>query len=352
MIQRQFKLKLTKAQEVLLVEWLWMGTGLFNWALRKIELDAADGLYYTKQGFQNLLADHSKKLGMPSHMIQGLLVQAYISWERCFKKLAKKPRLKSARNRLNSLPFPNPIKTPVGTRVKLPFMGEVRFHRQDIPAGSIKGGRIIRRTSGWYLALTIDAQPNQIPAINDGVIGIDPGYNHLITQSNGVKVENPKELLGAIKRLGQAQRGHDKKAVARLHERIANQRKDRNHKLSRQLVAENAIIAFSKDNLRGLSRTGFGKSVTAASHGQLRSMLAYKSRAGGRKYIEVPGRNSTRSCSACGALTGPQGRAGLSVRQWECSACGTPHDRDVNAAINTLMAAVGMTVEGGLRHAA
>ncbi|MEI6355336.1 MAG: zinc ribbon domain-containing protein [Methylococcus sp.] len=61
---------------------------------------------------------------------------------------------------------------------------------------------------------------------------------------------------------------------------------------------------------------------------------------------------SPRICSACGALTGPQGRAGLKVRQWECIECGTQHDRDVNAAINTLTAAVGMTVEVEVRYAA
>ncbi|MFZ4654448.1 MAG: zinc ribbon domain-containing protein [Methylococcaceae bacterium] len=85
---------------------------------------------------------------------------------------------------------------------------------------------------------------------------------------------------------------------------------------------------------------------------QLRSMLDYKSRTGGVRYIEVNSRNSTRICSACGSLTGPQGRAGLKVRQWECIECGTQHDRDVNAAFNTLTAAVGMTVEVEVRYAA
>jgi IS605 OrfB family transposase len=130
-----------------------------------------------------------------------------------------------------------------------------------------------------------------------------------------------------------------------LHERISNQRKDRNHKLSRQLVSENAVICFSKDTIRGLSKAGFGKSVTAAAHGQLRSMLSYKSRIGGTEYIEVSSKSSTMTCSCCGARTGPQGRAGLSVRQWECLACGAHHDRDVNAAINTLIVGAGIVLE-------
>jgi transposase len=345
MIQAQVKLRLSATKEQQLNDWLWFLTGIWNWAVRKIEQDAKDGIYYTGIGFQNLLADHGKKIGIPSHTMQGMLAQAHTAWSRCFKKIGGKPRLKGNRNKLNSIPFPDPIKSLEGNHVKLPGVGLLRFHKQDIPEGKIKCGRIIKRASGWYLCLFIDAERKPIQRIADGMIGIDPGFKDLITTSDGEKVPHPKELQESIERLGQAQRGGNKKLVARLHERISNQRKDRNHKLSRKLVAENVVICFSKDNLRGLSRAGFGKSVSAAAHGQLRSMLAYKSRTGGTQYIEVAGINSTRICSTCGAKTGPQGRAGLSVRHWECSSCGTNNDRDINAAINTLNAAVGTTVE-------
>ncbi len=345
MIQRQLKLRLTKAQEATLQEWLPILTSVWNWSIRKIENDAQGGTYYTPNNFQNILPGVSKILRIPSHTIQGMLSLAYASWRRCFKKLAKKPRLKGKRNRLNSIPFPDPIGTPVDNKIKIPGLGMVRYHKQILPTGKIKCGRIVKRASGWYLCLFIDAQPAAIPRIADNQIGIDPGYKHLITLSTGEKVDHPKELQRNIGRIGQAQRGINKKLAARLHERISNQRKDRNHKLSRRLVSESNIIAFSKDNIRGLSRAGFGKSVAAAAHGQLRSMLLYKSRIGGTQYIEVSSKGSTRICSHCGASTGPQGRAGLSVRQWTCSACGTHHDRDVNAAINTLFAAVGATVE-------
>jgi transposase len=129
-----------------------------------------------------------------------------------------------------------------------------------------------------------------------------------------------------------------------LQERLANQRKDRNHKLSRRLVADHQTLAWSKDNDKALARM-FGKSVASAGHAQLRGMLAYKCTASGRQFLEVPSKNSTRTCSACGAFTGPTGYAGLSVRQWMCTACGADHDRDVNAAVNTLIAGVGITLE-------
>ncbi len=354
MIQRQLKLKLTKAQEATLQDWLWHGTAIINWAIRKIEQDAKDGIYYTQIGFQNLLADHARKFGMPSHTIQAFLIQAYVAWQRCFKKLARKPRFKGMRNKLNSIPFPDPIKSPVGNKIKLPLLGEVRFHRQEIPDGKIKTGRIIKRASGWYLAITIDAGINMAsdfcPKANDQ-IGVDPGFKSLLTLSNGDKKLNPKEYSVAEKRLSQAQRAGDRTLAARIQERIANRKKDRNHKLSRQLVEQCEMIVFSRDNINGIKRK-FGKSVANANHYQLRQMLSYKSSACGRQYIEVDSKGSTKTCSSCGADSGPTGLPGLSVREWTCASCGTTHDRDTNAAINTLIAVVGMTVEREVRYAA
>src|SRR5262249_10463950 len=210
--------------------------------------------------------------------------------------------------------------------------------------GRLKSGRIVRRASGWYLCLCIDTQPNSIPVIGTGAIGMDPGFLHLLTLSTGEKIPHPHELRQTAARLAQAQRGTRRRLTARLQERLANQRKDRNHKLSRRLVSEHDTLVWSKDRHKALAHL-FGKSVSSAGHAQLRDMLAYKCTASGRQFLEVPSKNSTRTCSACGALTGPTAFAGLSVRQWTCSACGADHDRDVNAAINTLTAGVGITLE-------
>jgi putative transposase len=344
MIQRQLKLRLTSQQERQLTTWLWHLTGVWNWAIRKLELDAQDGVYYSPNGFHNLLANHGKTLGIPSHTLQGMLSTAYTAWQRCYQKLAKKPKLKGQRNKLTSIPFPDPFKAPDGTRIHVPGLGYVRFHALDIPGRRIKSGRIVKRVSGWYLCLCIDAQPQAIPHTGDGAIGIDPGFHHLLTLSSGEKISHPHELRQAEQRLAQAQRGDRKRLVARLHERLAQQRKDRNHKLSRLLVAENQTIVWSKDGHKAIAKT-FGKSVTSAGHAQLRGMLAYKCTASGRQFLEVPSKYSTKTCSACGSLSGPTGYAGLQVRQWTCAACGADHDRDVNAAINTLTAGVGMPLE-------
>jgi putative transposase len=345
MVQHQLKLKPNKKQEDTLNQWLWHLTSVHNWSVRKLELDARDSVYYSRKEFNNLLANHGDRLGIPSHVLQGQLCIAYDAWQRCFKGLAKRPRFKSKRNKLNSVPFPDPFNTPKGNKIAVPGLGKLRFHKQQLPEGRIKCGRIYRRASGWYLGLFVDAAPNAIPVVAHGEIGIDPGFKHLLAFSTGEKIEHPRELEASANRLAQAQRGNQPRLASRIQEKIANQRKDRNHKLSRRLVSENAVICFSKDNHRAIAKR-FGKSVASSSHGQLRQFLSYKaSRTDGRKYIEVDNRNSTRTCSVCGSLTGPQGWKGLKVRLWTCTECGTPQDRDINAAENTLMAGVGRTHE-------
>lgn len=329
-------------------EWLWCLTGVWNWAVRKIEQDAKGGVYYTPFDFRNILQGHSEKVGISSHTLQGVLESAHAAWSRCFKKIARKPRLKGNRNRMSSIPFPDPIRSPQGNRIRLPILGSIRFHKQDMPEGRIKCGRLVRRASGWHLCLVIDAPPNAVPQVSGNAVGIDPGFKQLLTLSSGEKIDHPRELERGERRLAQAQRGKNKRLTARLQERLANRRKDRNHKLSRRLVAENALICFSADNHRSVAKR-FGKSVSSSGHGQLRAMISYKCRAGGRDYREVSPQNSTRICSNCGSLTGPTGWAGLSVRAWVCADCGMSHDRDVNAAVNTLMSGVGTTPER-IRH--
>lgn len=342
-IQCQLKLILRPPQERMLRRWLWHLTGVYNWTLRKIELDAADGRYHSQFDMMAMVNGHSKKMGIPSKVLRGTVDTARNAWVRCFSGHAKRPHRKGRRNRLSSVALGVPLPRPRATRIAVPGVGKVKFHGQDIPLGAIKCGRIVFRSSGWYLCLFIQAPPRTIERVGAGEVGIDPGFSHLLTLSTGEKIEHPRELQRTSQRLGQAQRGCNQRLVARLKEREANQRKDRNHKHSRRLVAGNTLIAWSSDNHRAMARI-FGKSVASAAHGQLRQMLAYKSRAGGTTFVEVPSRRSTMTCSACGSLSGPTGYAGLSVRQWRCG-CGAEHDRDVNAAVNTLLAGRGMRLE-------
>ena len=247
------------------VDWLGHRTGVWNWAIRKIEQEAKDGIYSSQKAFHNLLADHGKKHGMPSHPVQGLLDTAYIAWPRCSKKLAKPPRLKGHRNKLTSMPWPDPCKAPARPRLHVPGIGYVRFHAQELPAGRVTSGRIVKRAAGWDLCLFIDAPSQDSPPVADGEIGIAPGFSHLLTCSTGEQIPHPPERRQTAHRLAPAQRGGRKPLTARLQERLVNQRQDRNPTLSRRLVAEHQTIAWSTDAHSG-SATSCGQSVASAAH--------------------------------------------------------------------------------------
>jgi transposase len=344
-IQRQLKLRLSPRQERQLDHWLHHLTAVWNWAIKRIERDAEIGLYHSSLRFRDILARHGRKIDVPQDALNGTLWTAHTTWQRCFKGLARKPRFKGRRNRLNSIAFAHGPRMTNG-RFVIPSLGRVKTHPQDIPVGHISQMRILKRASGWYLCLFIKTEPNDIPVTGSGQIGIDSGFKSLLTLSTGEKISHPRELEISAHRLAQAQRGGNRRLAARISERIASQRKDRNHKLSRRLVAENQLIAFSADRHHSIAKR-FGKSVASSGHRQIRQMFSYKSKCrtdGLGVYVEPESKNSTKTCSACGALTGPTGLAGLKVRQWRCD-CGSLNDRDVNAAINTLHAALGGSVE-------
>jgi putative transposase len=345
MIIRELKLKPNKKQEQMLNEWLWILTGVYNWGLRKIEQDTKDHIYYTRFGFQNLLAGHSKKIGIPNQVIQGVLIQVWISWNRCFKKIAKKPKLKSIRNKFRSIPFTYPIKQShiKNNIINLCYIKNIKYHKQEIPKGNVKQARIVKRASGWYLILTIDTKYNFEVEKTDKKIGIDTGFKYLAVLSDGTKIENQRNYLKSQKRLGQASRGENKKLIARLHERIKNQRKDYNHKISRKIIEKYSEIYCTNDNLKGQAKK-FGKSIGDAGISQLRQFISYKSENHNRKFVLVDSKYTTMTCNKCGARNGPTGVAGLNVRNWECKSCGARLDRDVNAAINILNSGAGFAL--------
>jgi len=351
MIVRTLKLRLNKSQEKQLEQWLWNLTGLYNWGLKKIEHNAQNKIFYSAFDFVNLIAGYSKRMKIPSHTMQGTLSQVYSSWQRCFRKIAKKPKLKGQRNKLNSIPFPDSIKEPKNNKIGIPGLGKVRYHKQELPNAKIKCGRILKKSSGWYLCLWLDTDNKFKVKDTNKVVGIDPGFSTLLTLSDGIKIENPRELRKGAKRLAQAQRGHNKKLVARLQEKQSNRRNNRNHKISRKLVENYKTIYYSDDNLKSIAKY-FGKSVSEASLGDLINKMTYKSKVCGRELKSVNSKFTTMTCSTCGSLTGPSGLNGLEVRHWECCACGAQHDRDLNSSYVILNVGAGIAHEKELCYVA
>jgi len=342
MISRELKLKPTKKQIQKFEEWLNILTGVYNFGIRKIKLNADNYIYFSKFDFINLCANHSEKLGIPSHTIQAILERSYNAWKCCFKKIFMKPRLKSVRNKLRSIPFPDLLKRSriSNNKIDLPILKKIRYIKQEIPKGDIKNVKIIKRASGWYCQLWIDTNHNFPIKETTEKIGIDTGFKTLATLSNGIKYDNKRTFIKGQQRLAQAQRGKNKKLYARLSEKVANRRKDYNHKVSRQIVENYKEIYITKDTLNKQAKR-FGKSVTDAGIAQLRNFILYKGDNHNRVVKLVDSKNTTRKCSNCGNLTGPIGMGSLAVRVWECMACGAFHDRDINAAMNVLKLGLG-----------
>lgn len=207
---------------------------------------------------------------------------------------------------------------------------------------------VIREPDGrWYIACRINRKVE--PLTGGGQVGIDLGLKDFAVLSTGEKIANPRHLAKRHKRLATLQRRLAKKKkgsknrakaklkVARAHAAVCHVRRDWLHKLSTRLIRENQTVCVEDLNVKGMVRNHcLARSISDASWGEFLGMLAYKSTWYGRQLVKVdrwfP---STKSCSACGT-TGH--KMSLSDREWTCPDCGTPHDRDVNAAKNILTA--------------
>ncbi|PZT72395.1 MULTISPECIES: RNA-guided endonuclease InsQ/TnpB family protein [unclassified Streptomyces] len=205
----------------------------------------------------------------------------------------------------------------------------------------------------WFVSLLCEDPTVQPLPATDAAIGVDMGLDHLLTLSTGEKVANPRHERRDRARLARAQRQLARKAegdganrakarrkVAKVYARIADRRRDHLHKLTTRLVRENQTIVIEDLAVRNMVKNGsLARAISDAAWSEFRNMLEYKARWYGREVIAVdrffP---SSKLCSACGRL---RDRLPLNVRTWTCGGCGTTHDRDVNAANNTL--AVGLT---------
>jgi len=186
-------------------------------------------------------------------------------------------------------------------------------------------------------------------------VGVDLGVLALATLSTGERIVGPKALkrdLRRLRRLSQSlsrkQKGSKNRAkartkLARLHARIANIRQDSLHQLTADLTRRFDVIGIEDLNVRGMVRNRhLARSIADMGFREFRRQLEYKGARRGAVVVLVdrffP---SSKFCSACGTI---QDELPLTVRVWTCPACGTTHERDLNAAINLAQYAVSSTV--------
>ncbi|MFF5143631.1 RNA-guided endonuclease InsQ/TnpB family protein [Streptomyces sp. NPDC013157] len=265
------------------------------------------------------------------------------------------PRFKSRKDTRHSIRFTANARwniTP-GGRLNLPKVGAVKVKWSRTLPATPTSVTVVKDAAGRYFAsFVIDTDPAADQARmpeTDRTIGIDLGLTHFAVLSDGTKIDSPrfvrraeKKLKKAHKELSRRQKGSKNRAkarlkVARAHAGVADARREFHHQLSTKLISENQGIAVEDLSVVGLARTRLAKSVHDAGWSAFISMLEYKAERYGRTLVKI-GRfePTSQTCSTCGAVDGPKP---LNVREWTCSACGTLHDRDHNAAINVKTAA-------------
>ena len=344
---------------------------VYNWALetKKIAYEE-DGTtlswYDLNNRLKTLKKDHPFLQAALSQSLQQAVKRLHMAFQHFIRRTRSGetkqgyPKFKRRKRYRQSFDVPQFFTVDFAAqRVCLPKIGLVKtvFHRRFV--GTPKTCTVVlTATNKAFISIVVDDHTFPLPklSVNNPIsVGIDLGLTTYITMSSGEKVENPRHLQNSLKRLqclhrrvskkkrGGRNREKARQRLARIYERVANQRADFQHKLSTQLIRENQAIMVETLNIRGLVRNRrIARSIADAAWSRFLQMLQYKAEWYGVTLIQV-GRFAPTSkiCHRCGfrneALS-------LADREWTCPACKTVHDRDLNAANNIkLMGLISLT---------
>ncbi|MEH0981761.1 RNA-guided endonuclease InsQ/TnpB family protein [Micromonospora sp. CPCC 205556] len=271
---------------------------------------------------------------------------ASLAGQRKGRKVAP-PRFRSRKDNRQAIRFTKNSRFKVldNGRLRLPKVGDLNMRwSRSLPADP-SSVTVIKDAAGRYFASFVVQAADEPLSPVESEVGIDLGLTHFAVLSNGTKIAAPKFLRRAARKLRRLQQdlsrkqqgsNNRKKAVvkvAKAHARVADSRRDWQHKLSTQIIRDNQAVYVEDLCVVGLGRTRLAKSVHDAGWASFTAMLEYKAARHGRTFARIDRFAPTsRTCSTCGRLDGPKP---LNVRSWTCP-CGVVHDRDVNAAINVL----------------
>ncbi|NED19812.1 transposase [Streptomyces sp. SID9913] len=262
------------------------------------------------------------------------------------------PRYKSRKDTRQAVRFTANARWSItpGEKLRLPKIGDLKVKWSRTLPSTPSTVTVMKDSAGRYFAsFVVETGPQEVLPETTPELGIDLGLGHFAVLSDGRKIDSPRFLRRAEKRLKKAQRALSRKQkgsknrdkarvrVARAHARVADARHEFHHRLSTRLIRENQAIAVEDLAVKALARTRLAKSVHDAGWSAFVAMLEYKAARYRRTFIRI-GRCEPTSqvCSQCGVKDGPKP---LHVRVWACGACGAVLDRDINAAVNVAKAA-------------
>ena len=269
------------------------------------------------------------------------LETAYINF---FKGRAKFPKFKSKFNR-QSFKVPQSFKVK-DNKLFIPKFREgirIKLHRQI--KGKIKSVTIIKTPSDKYFASILCEENIEHKPKTKKEIGLDLGIKDFVILSNGKKYKNQKflnkyekELEKAQKHLSRKQKGSNRYRrqrlkVARIHEKIANSRRDFLHKVSTELVSQFDFIAVESLKVKNMVKNHhLAKAISDCAWGTFVRLLEYKCEWYGKQLVKISQwYPSSKTCHHCDYINS---KLKLSDRKWTCPKCGEVLDRDINAAKN------------------
>jgi putative transposase len=237
--------------------------------------------------------------------------------------------------------------------------------QRDLPCGVKPSSVTVSKdcANRYFVSILVEEDIKPLPVVNKQV-GLDLGIKSMMILSTGEAVGNPRYYAQDEKRLAKAQRRYAKKKkgsknrekarrkVARVHARIADRRRDYQHKLSTRIINENQVICVESLVVKNMVKNHcLAKAISDVGWGELVRQLEYKSQWYGRTLIKIDRwYPSSKTCHDCKYVVED---LSLDVREWVCPQCGVWHDRDINASRNIL--AEGLSASacgGGVRPAA
>ena len=236
-----------------------------------------------------------------------------------------------------------------GAKVYLAKIGKIKpIWSRKLPSAPSSVTVIKDSADRYFVSFVVEITPEKLPD-NGKSTGIDLGIADFATFSNGDKIKAPKPLKRKLKRLrklqrnlarktkGSKRREKTRKRVARLHAKVKDTRTDFLHQLSTKVIRENQTIILEDLNVSGMVKNRkLSRAISDLGWYSFRTMLEAKAAMYGREFRVIDRwEPTTQKCSCC-SFKG--GKKELSVREWTCLNCGAVHDRDINAAVNILVA--------------